>query len=177
MQKVKPQSRKNIRRIANWLKSELGLTIDEPVDVFHLMEKVLYKELEDYSFEVHTVEEMKEDEGKTYPSENRVLIREDVYELALEDDARARFTFIHELGHLVLHDQVPVYARNEEEVKKYEDPEWQADCFAGEFLMPLDGIKDLTVENIMQKYGVSRKAAECQKDKADMYFNDKMSLK
>lgn len=51
-------------------------------------------------------------------------------------------------------------ARNPESVKAYEDPEWQADAFAGAFLMPSHLIKNMEVEEIMQRCGVSEAAAK-----------------
>lgn len=41
--------------------------------------------------------------GETIPSENRIRIREDVYERACNGYGRDRLTMAHELGHLLLH--------------------------------------------------------------------------
>jgi len=49
-------------------------------------------------------------------------------------------------------------------IKPYEDPEWQADCFAGELLMPYHLIQEMSKEEIMQKCKVSFTAA-CNQSK------------
>lgn len=47
-------------------------------------------------------------------------------------------------------------------MKTYENPEWQADCFAGEFLMPHDEIAKLTTSEVMEYCKVSEQAANYQ---------------
>jgi Zn-dependent peptidase ImmA (M78 family) len=46
-------------------------------------------------------------------------------------------------------------------VKPYVDAEWQADAFAGAFLMPADEVRRcVSINEIMARFGVSRSAAE-----------------
>lgn len=47
-------------------------------------------------------------------------------------------------------------------MKTYENPEWQADCFAREFLMPHDGIADLTTAEVMEQCKAYEQAANYQ---------------
>lgn len=47
-------------------------------------------------------------------------------------------------------------------IKTYEDSEWQANCFAGELLVPYHLVKGLTVEEVMEKCKVTRQMAEYQ---------------
>ena len=70
---------------------------------------------------------------------------------------------MHEVGHLFLHTEGS-YKRvdNNYQIPKYEDPEWQASVFAGEFLAPSYLIENRTVEEIMEDFGVSRACAEIQ---------------
>lgn len=68
---------------------------------------------------------------------------------------------MHEIFHYLKHGKMNIsLARNPESVKAYEDPEWQADAFAGAFLMPSHLIKNMEVEEIMQRCGVSEAAAK-----------------
>ena len=53
------------------------------------------------------------------------------------------------------------------DVKRYKDPEWQADAFAGELLMPAPLIIGRNVEDISRMCGTSRAAAYIQKRAAE----------
>ena len=52
------------------------------------------------------------------------------------------------------------YARGD--IPTYRNPEWQANTFAAELMAPRHLIKNLTVEEIMEKCGMSRQAATIQ---------------
>lgn len=77
------------------------------------------------------------------PENLDICIRDDVYECACKDEPRARFTIIHEFGHLILGHRRTMNreAINNQPLKTFEDSEWQANQFAAEFLMPLELIK------------------------------------
>ena len=82
---------------------------------------------------------------------------------------RSSFTIAHELGHYFLHylnEDVKLSRVSKDfVVPKYKDPEWQADTFAAEFLMPFDQCKDMNVEEIKNTYHVTRSAATTRKEK------------
>lgn len=90
-------------------------------------------------------------------------IRRDVYDEVCEDRGRARFTLAHEIFHYIFHDQPNIsFARSTDKIPSYMDPEWQANTFAAELLIPRDLVKGLTVDEIMEKCGVSRQCASIQ---------------
>lgn len=102
--------------------------------------------------------------GETIPSENRIRIREDVYERACNGYGRDRLTMAHELGHLLLHRAETItFAREDGDIPPYKDPEWQANTFAGELLAPYEYIKDMSVIDIARYYGITEKAASIQR--------------
>lgn len=80
---------------------------------------------------------------------------------------RGAFTIAHELGHYFLHylasDVKLSRISNDAYVPLYKDPEWQADTFASELLMPFEQCLSLNEEEIRKKYHVSRKAATTRK--------------
>lgn len=81
--------------------------------------------------------------GLTDPKTGDMYIREDVYNGACQGKGRDRFTIGHEFAHLLLHDNLVLgLARVDKNIKVeiYRDPEWQANVFAGEFLIPTDCI-------------------------------------
>ncbi len=93
---------------------------------------------------VRSDEEMSAIDGaEAYTSFNPPLIavRESVYALARRNDGRARMTFAHEFGHLVLHPgAAKLRAENpgiaDKQLRPFESAEWQARKFAAFFLLP-----------------------------------------
>lgn len=104
-----------------------------------------------------------DEEGKTYPDEKHIQIKESVYIRACNDDGQARFTLAHELGHLILHqNQASSFARKSTSTKHkpYEDSEWQANTFAAELLADSRKISATdTPEDLMTRFGITRMAA------------------
>lgn len=95
-----------------------------------------------------------------------MYVRESIYEEALEDKGRARFTLAHEAGHVFMHctedislKRVECYDQLRVPIKNERNPEWQADQFAAEFLAPTHMIKGMTLNEIMWNFKVSRSCA------------------
>lgn len=160
--KAKPMSRKDIEKIAERLRYLLGVQDAMWIDVIAILEKVM--PVLDKEFYLDIVEDKELDaHARAYPENHMIRIRESVYEGARNGKGRDRFTIMHEIFHFIWHDRTEIsLARNIETVKVYENPEWQADVFAGAFLMPSRLIKGKTVNQVMQQCGVSQSAAKCQ---------------
>jgi hypothetical protein len=97
------------------------------------------------------------------PEQRLITFSATTYSKACGDDPRARFTVIHELGHILLAHTRPLNRDNGRKIEAYEDSEWQANQFAAEFLMPLDHmVKNgyRTVDELILAYQVSSPAAE-----------------
>lgn len=164
--KAVPCSRKEIREIAMNIRKLDRSTNSLYFDILRFMEVTLPSIVPSYEFCVESIEEMGNAQGLTYPNEGIVKIRSDVYEGAVAGNGRDRLTIAHELFHLLKHDDANItFARLEDDanIKAYEDPEWQADAFGGELLVPNHLIKGLSVEEISEKCGVSLAAAKYQK--------------
>lgn len=118
------------------------------------------------------------EEGKLDGHE--LFVDEQVYRDALANDGRARFTLAHEAAHAILH-ATQLRAINDsrrgtpslyrrEELRAFEDPEWQANRFAAALLMPVRAVQSLihrhgiydadTLSEFVRMYlSVSRSAA------------------
>jgi len=85
-----------------------------------------------------------------------------MYEAAWAGDGRARFTAAHELGHLVMHTNIPLArAKPEERIKPFRRSEPQANQFAAELLMPPRFfLLDDDERTVMERHGVSWEAAK-----------------
>ncbi len=100
--------------------------------------------------------------GTTDLNKKTIYIREDVYYRACDGNARDLFTIAHELGHLFLHSNQNVeLARAEMNIKAYENPEWQANTFAAELLMPVKLISKSDIpDSLVKRFGVSYESAK-----------------
>lgn len=169
MFKVMGLSRKQIRNKVNKLTVRLNLDRGKPVDIIKILEHALPHVYKNYNYEIVDVDEMGETLGKYLPDKNLIMIRQDVYEGAIDGDGRHRFTIAHEIGHFMLHNNINSALQRtndsyeKEEIKPYENPEWQADCFAAELLMPYHIILSMSEKEIESKYKVSHIAARTQK--------------
>ena len=65
----------------------------------------------------------------------------------------------HELLHWIRHREETIsFCRRKEDLKNrraYEDPEWQANCFSGELLVPKYLVKGMTIDEIVEKCNVT----------------------
>ena len=159
-----PMSRAMIRQLAHKIRELLGVENEVYIDVGWLIELAMPKVMNGFVYDVQPIAQMNDNHGLAVPGECRVIIREDVYERALDGSGRDRATIVHELAHLFLHkpDRM-VHRRAEGPMKAYVDPEWQAKAFAGEFLVShkLIGTTE-TVKSVAKAFGVSEAAARVQ---------------
>ncbi len=165
--KMPPVSNKEIMQLTERFREILGYEADQPIDILWVLEnpmRLIFKN-EGFDIEIKEVDSMSE-HAYTDPKTGKIIIREDIYERAYRGEGRDRFTIAHEIGHYILHAN-PNMARYPriypgDDVKPYEDSEWQADAFAGEFLCPCQAIKGMTPEEVANKFGVSLQAAKTQ---------------
>lgn len=131
-----PLSRPNIRRIAMHVRGVLGLADHPYIDVELLIDFLLPRCFEGFSYDVWTAEEMGNNHGLARPDDRFIVLRDDVYARACHGRGRDRLTVLHEIAHLLLHTKDHILLRRGTgQPKRYCDPEWQANCFAGEFLV------------------------------------------
>lgn len=162
---AEPISRKKIRSMANFIREQFDLSNVMCFPVVYFLEFGLRQFDDDYNYEIAPISEMPNDYGLTFPEENKIIIREDVYDRAIDGVGRDRFTIAHEIGHYILHrPSLIALARNHRKVKvpAYKNPEWQANTFAGELLAPPNIIRGLSEREISIQCGVSLEVARIQ---------------
>lgn len=152
---VSPLSRKHIETIAVEVLRQFQpdcLKTPTPVDLEFLLEFVLpangyYPDIVDLGPSI---------EGLTDPKSRTVCLSPDVYDDMGNGDGRARFTVAHEIGHVILHAheiRETMVNRGKDglarrsDIKPYEDPEWQANAFAGSLLMPESAVREIVSRN------------------------------
>ena len=140
------------------------------IDIIKVLEFALPLVVPNFSYVIRAIEDMDYPDKHAYciPDKNIIVIREDIYERAVKGEGRDRFTIAHEIAHLLLHkNEAMILTRvyNNETIKTFENPEWQADAFAGELLCPARATRTMTVQAAADFYGVSLDAARNQKKK------------
>lgn len=164
-----PLSREKIRNFTKMVREAMGLHDELNFPIMSFLENVMQEIDPNFYFEIVTREEMGECFGVAYPDEHKIVLREDVYNGAIEGDGMHRFTVAHEIGHFLLHGNRSVALARidpKEKIPAYKDPEWQASCFAGELLMPAELIKNMDWLEIVDACEVSPSAARVQLRKA-----------
>lgn len=159
---AKPRSRAKIREITRNLRRTFGVENEYRFPVLQFVEWILANPDNGINIEILEPKEMIDTYSTMNTGKNVISIREDVYNRAVNGDPRDLFTLCHEIGHYFLHRPDSVsFARGD--VPTYMDPEWQANTFAAELMAPYYLIKNLhSVEEVMERCGMSRQAAEIQ---------------
>jgi hypothetical protein len=143
------------------------------------------------TYAVAELEEGVEARTEWLRSQGKILVAlsETTYENLEAGEPRARFTFSHELFHVVAHHDVVIrlshiphsegLMRAVPSHKPYQDSEWQADAGAAAILMPATALADLEahrrldVPTVTRAFGVSYEAA---KNRLDNYTNRRNDL-
>lgn len=154
-----PRSKRDIEENANFIRKLFNCN-GYYFDIITFLENVIPQI--DPTFNYCYVEES-EMPNRTYafydPEKNTLKMSSTVYDGAVNDNGRDRFTIAHEIGHYFLHRSGIRLARSMD-VPRYCDPEWQANVFASFLLIPRDLTKFLTISEIQSKCKVSYQAAE-----------------
>lgn len=168
-----PTSRKEIRFIARRVRRLVGFDTEHFFPVVDFLERAMPRLVKGFVYDVVEDEFLPGKYAQAIPEENLVEIRQSTYEAAVDGDPRARFTIAHEVGHLLLADEVPdghaSYARRDRNIplRPFEDPEWQANEFAAELLAPCRLVAGMNAQGIKDDFGVSLEVARIQLGKIE----------
>jgi Zn-dependent peptidase ImmA (M78 family) len=158
---VPPKSWDQIAGIADDFRQQLGIDSKPYTPVMEVIESVLVNQLELFDLEIDEQAELGAAEGFTKPDGSLIILREDVYIAACNGDGRARFTAAHELGHWLMHTNIPMARAEVRSIKPYLLAEPQANAFAAELLMPRRFLTSSdTAPIISERHGVSLEAAQ-----------------
>jgi Zn-dependent peptidase ImmA (M78 family) len=162
---VEPKSRKDLRFLANKLREYLGLKDMLRIPIDKLLD-ILEEVLEDFSYEIVPDNELPWNvHAETNIRTGHISIKESVYDRACDGEGRDRMTIAHEIGHFfTLCFCGFSLQRNfsQKRIPPFEDPEWQAKCFAGEFMVAKHLTENMSIEEIASACGVSFEAAKYQ---------------
>ena len=166
--RTKPTSREYLRDLVPFFRNlfkENDLT--KPFPVLKALEHVPYvfegttvAILEDHEFPNNEMANcIIEDDGFT------IQIRQSIYELAYKENNGAALGFIcHEICHIFLYliGFRPILSRSfsNNKIPAYCSVEWQTKAFCGEIMMPFEETKNMSEDEIVENYNVSRSFAK-----------------
>ena len=166
MKKTNPLKIVEIENYANNLRRELGIAPNSPFPVLEVIEKFHFNGLLTIQYLEDDNSIFEEDTPAKYnPAENFIYVKESVLEELENHEYRANFTLAHELFHYF---QCQVLGFEFEEVDNcpsYSDPEWQADEFAGQLLIPTEYVETYDTLELSNMFKVSETCAATRKVK------------
>ena len=164
---TKPTSRKKLRSLAKVFRILFGLDETSPIPVLQILERV------PNAFRGTEVVVLWDNElpfniparCRLLKGENFVIeIKESIYEGAYKNVGYCRGFICHEICHVFLYKIgfTPVWERSFEnnELPAYCSVEWQTKALCGEVMMPYEQTKNMTENEIIEKYNVSRGFAQ-----------------
>ncbi len=162
---VEAKSRGELRDLANMLRNHLGLENTLWMPIVEILE-ILPEIFDDFSYEIVPDNELPENiHAETDVRTGHIRIKESIYERACDGEGRDRMTIAHEIGHyFTLCFCGFKLQRNfgQDNVPRFKDPEWQAKCFAGEFMVAKHLTHGMSPDEIAKSCGVSFEAADVQ---------------
>lgn len=167
---VPPKSSKEIEAKALAWRDAFDISNAWAPNVVELLELKLPRLTSTFSLLVRSDPEMGDAEAYTEFNPPLIAVRESTYWLAQKNDGRARMTFAHELGHLVLHPgaaklRLESGNQTKAQIRPFESAEWQARKFAAYFLLPEHIVVQFsTIRDLAEACQVSHQAAEIRID-------------
>jgi len=158
-----------INRFTLRIREVMGLEGKLFFPIVHFIEVILPQLDSLFELEIVDIKDMSTNYAETLPSCHSMRIREDVYEGAIADNGRDRFTLAHEVGHYLMHqDGVVALARNDvrQEIPHFARPEWQANTFSAALLAPPTLIRGMSIDAVATACKVSLQVAEIQLSKS-----------
>ena len=162
---VPPRSRRELTQDAHAIHTHVGYRGHGPFPIVRFVERVLPVVYDGFELVVESEDAMGGRFGLTYPDKRLIVLREDIYDTAVEGKPFARMTVAHEVGHLLEHCGIPVAMAcrpADAELSPYRNSEWQANAFAGALLMPACRIVGMQTQAVASVYGVTQAAADVQ---------------
>lgn len=169
---IEPKSRNDLRELAMIFREEVGLEDCIYFPIVEYMEQMMPKLFPNFNYEIVPDEDLPKNKHATTEIDivnntGTVKIKQSVYDGACEGNGQHRMTIAHEvIGHFI-----PLCVMGfklsrsfeTDDVPAFRDPEWQAKCLAGEFMIPKHLVKDYSIDQIVKECGVSKLAAKTQR--------------
>lgn len=175
MKKTNPLKIVEIENIANKVRRKFGVSLDSSFPILEVLERLHYSGLLTIQYLEDDDPLFEEDTPAKYNhAENYIYVKESVLEELENHEYRANFTLAHELFHYF---QCQVLGFKFEEIEKcccFENPEWQANEFAAQLLIPTKYIVgDCNTKLIADIFNVSESCVLTRK----LYYERRLKRK
>ncbi len=163
---VEGKTRIQLRELANVLRTQLHLDNVMYFPIVQLLE-IMPEYFSNFSYEIVSDDELPANKhAETDIITGHIKIKETVYDRACTGEGRDRMTIAHEIAHFITLCVCGFkLARSFSKPKTFEDPEWQAKCFAGELMIPKHLVDNMNLLKMATACGVSYDAAKYQYSK------------
>ena len=162
---VEPKSRDDLRNLARQFRKLLHLEDELYFPIVELLD-AMTEFFDDFNYEIVEDNVLSENvHADTDIKTGLIRIKESVYEGAYRGEGRDRMTIAHEIGHyftICVCGFKLTRIFSEKRIPAFQDPEWQAKCFAGELMVAAHLVKDMNEFEIAKRCGVSYDAAHVQ---------------
>ncbi len=160
---VEGKTRTELRKLANNFRKLLKLDCELYFPIVQLLE-IMPECFPNFSYEIVMDDELPKDKhAETDIVTGHIRIKETVYVRACNGEGRDRMTIAHEIAHFITLCVCGFkLARCFSRPESFEDPEWQAKCFAGELMISKYLVGDMLPHQIVTSCGVSYDAAKYQ---------------
>lgn len=162
---VDGKSRKELRFYAKQLRRILKLENELYIPVVELLEILPYV-FDNFNYEILPDNECTTDfHAQAEVLTGLITIKESIYLRACDGEGRDRMTIAHEIAHIITLKELGFKVHrnfDNRKIKAFEDPEWQAKCLSGEFMIDYDLTEGMTPSEIVDACGVSFDAANYQ---------------
>ena len=161
------QSRANIRANVLRIRKALGYEKEFYFPIVEFLEIQYVKYDPDFNLIVVEDDELESGvQALAIPEEHTIKVKQSVYNGAVDGTGVHRLSLAHEFGHLIMHcEQSPIILQrntSHRKLRAFEDPDWQAEVFGAELLVPHNLIGGVPADVIAKMCGVSLKCANCQ---------------
>lgn len=155
MIKTNPLSVKDISLIASNIRKKYNIELDQAFPILEYLDYLYGEGL----LSIQLIDDNDPLLDKSTPAvynakDNFIYIKEAVLEEIECGNYRSNFTLAHELFHYLQHQVLGFSFEEVEDRKTYEDPEWQANEYAGELLVPKKYL-DFEENELVNKFRVS----------------------
>lgn len=156
MIKTNPLSVKDISNIAASIREQYGIARDTAFPILEILKQLFYDNYLSIQLLADDDPYLDEDTPAVYnANDNFIYLKESVIEEVESGNYRSNFTLAHEFFHYLQHQVLRFKFEEVEDRKTYEDPEWQANCFSGELLLPDEYLSNKDNEYLARHFQVS----------------------
>ena len=166
MIKTNPLSVKDIRNIASSIREQYGIAKDQAFPILEILKQLFYDNFLSIQLLADDDSYLDKNTPAVYnANDNFIYLKESVIEEVESGNYRSNFTLAHEFFHYLQHQVLGFTFEEVEERKTYEDPEWQANCFAGELLLPDEYLSNEDNDYLASHFQVSMECVLTRKVK------------